>query len=94
MTNGGEGFIGEEEYLMLWSVEELPSLNEAYEVQQYAPGLLLFGSSGGGEAYGFDTRNQRFEILRVPFIGMAWDLAQPIANSFDLFMRTLYSGSK
>jgi len=94
MTNGGEGFIGEEEYLMLWSVEELPSLNEAYEVQQYAPGLLLFGSSGGGEAYGFDTRKQCFEIVRVPFIGMTWDLAQPIATSFDLFMRTLYSGSK
>ena len=32
-TNGGEGFIGKGDYLMLWSVEELVPLNQSYEVQ-------------------------------------------------------------
>jgi hypothetical protein len=36
----------------LWPVEELVSLNRAYEVEKYLPGLLL-GSDGAGKAYGF-----------------------------------------
>jgi hypothetical protein len=50
LTNGAEGFVGRA-YVMLWSVEELASMNHSYEVQDYAPGLLIFGSDGGGEAY-------------------------------------------
>jgi hypothetical protein len=48
LTNGAEGFVGRA-YVMLWSVEELASMNHSYEVQDYAPGLLIFGSDGGGE---------------------------------------------
>jgi SMI1/KNR4 family protein SUKH-1 len=55
LANGGEGFIGNA-YAILWSVEELSSMNRSYELQKYAHGLLIFGSEGGGEAYGFDTR--------------------------------------
>lgn len=33
--------------------------NEEYQVRQYAPGVILFGSDGGGEAYGFDIYEQR-----------------------------------
>src|ERR1044072_7362040 len=53
-TNGGEGFLGNA-YVILWRVEELIEMNKAYEVTEYAPGLFLFGSDGGGEAFAFDT---------------------------------------
>jgi hypothetical protein len=54
--NGGEGFIGEN-YLRAWPVEDLIQSNKDYRVDEAAPGLFLFGSSGGGEAFAFDTRS-------------------------------------
>lgn len=90
LTNGAEGFVGPNSYVMLWCVEELAELNQSYEVQNYVPGLLLFGSDGGGEAYGFDMRNPGWPIVQVPFIGMAWDVAQPIGSSFVEFLERLY----
>ena len=93
IANGGEGFIGKNAYVILWGVEELASLNEAYEVEDYAPGLLIIGSDGGGEAYGFDTRNPQWTTVEVPFVGMAWSLARPIAGSFTGFLEHLYSST-
>ncbi|MBJ9621825.1 SMI1/KNR4 family protein [Burkholderia multivorans] len=78
--NGGEGFIGNE-YLMLWRVEDIVAFNREYEVAEYAPGLLLFGSNGGGEAYAFDTRDNSMRIVQVPFVGMDIVDAIPIADS-------------
>lgn len=49
LSNGGEGFIGKNSYVILWGVDELASLNQSYEVQQYAPGFLIFGSNGGAK---------------------------------------------
>jgi hypothetical protein len=55
-ANGGEGFVGKEVYLVLWRVEELAGMNAAYHVAEFAPGLLIFGSDGGDEAFAFDLR--------------------------------------
>ncbi|MGO9163052.1 MAG: SMI1/KNR4 family protein [Streptosporangiaceae bacterium] len=90
ISNGGEGFIGKVAYVILWGVDELAPMNEAYEIEDYAPGLLIFGSDGGGEAYGFDTRNPDCITVQVPFVGMAWDLARPMAKSFNGFLEQLY----
>jgi hypothetical protein len=74
---------------MLWGAEELVPLNEAYQVQKFVPGLLLFGSDGGGEAFGFDTRAGDWPIVQVPFVGMGWDVAWPMGTSFNEFLRNL-----
>lgn len=80
-SNGGEGFIGSE-YLILWKAEELEQFNRAYEVETYAPGLFLFGSNGGGEGFGFDTRSTPYQVVQVPFIGMDLKHATQVADSF------------
>ncbi len=80
-SDGGEGFIGQE-YLILWKVEELEQFNREYEVEKYAPGLLLFGSSGGGEGFAFDTRNSPYKIVQVPFVGMDLENSNYIAENF------------
>ncbi len=64
-------------------------MNQGYEVENYAPGLLIFGSDGGGEAYGFDTRNPQWQMVDIPFVGMHWSLARPIATSFEGFLTHL-----
>jgi hypothetical protein len=88
VTNRGEGFIGHS-YPILWSAEELGKMNEAYEVERYAPGLLIFGSDGGGEAFGFDRRAADWPIVQIPFVGMDWEYADLMGDSFDEFLNRL-----
>ena len=87
-ANGGEGFIGNA-YLILWPAQELLEMNKAYQVEEYAPGLFLFGSDGGGEAFAFDIRSGMNAIVAVPFVGMDLNLARFIAPSFMPFLETL-----
>jgi hypothetical protein len=85
--NGGEGFINDS-YIIFFKAEELADFNREYEVEKYAPGILLFASNGGGEAYGFDTQDPNMSIVRVPFVGMSRKLALKTArNIADLFSR-------
>ena len=84
-SNGGEGFIGKA-YAILWRIEELLEMNKAYRTEEYAPGLLLFGSDGGGEAFAFDMKSDATPIVSVPFVGMALDAARPIAVTFEGFL--------
>ena len=87
-SNGGEGFI-QQSYFRLYSIEELLSLNEAYQVRSFAPGLVIFGSNGGGEAFGFDTRQNQMEVVQIPFIPMDFQYARPLGKSFVEFLHTL-----
>ena len=87
-ANGGEGFVGKA-YLILWRVEELIDKNAGYNVAEFAPGLLIFGSDGGGEAFAFDMRSTPAPVVSVPFIGMELAVAIVIAPSFDAFLETL-----
>lgn len=90
--NGGEGFLGEHAYVALWRVEKLSERNAGYEVTEFAPGLFLFGSNGGGEAFAFDIRTGQFRIVAVPFLGMD-ELADAIAiaTNFRAFLEVLFS---
>lgn len=88
-SNGGEGMIGEN-YLILWKAEEIGPLNQAYEVAEYAPELILIGSSGGGEAIAFDTRKTPWNVVMVPFVGMDTDLALPVSDSFANLFSALF----
>ena len=88
--HGGEGFfVSEDAYLALWKVENLATRNAEYQVELWAPGLLVFGSDGGGEAYGFDTRQSTWPIVMVPFIGMEWKVVIPVGDSFSDFLHHL-----
>lgn len=64
-------------------IGELIRFNKEYEVSEYAPGILLFGSDGGGEGYGFNTNEPGWPVVRLPFIGMAPEYADEVANSFE-----------
>jgi hypothetical protein len=85
--NGGEGFVGEH-YLILWKAEELIPLNRNYQVGEYAPGIFLFGSNGGGEGFGFDMHSSGSPVVVIPFIGMKRSSAITVASTFaDLFSK-------
>ncbi|MEQ6388713.1 hypothetical protein RZN22_05230 [Bacillaceae bacterium S4-13-58] len=58
-------------FLILWAIDEIIELNEAYGVNEFAKELVLFGSDGGDTAFAFDIRNNVTQIVSVPFIGMS-----------------------
>jgi hypothetical protein len=88
-ANGGEGFIPDS-YVIFWRVEELVSRNAAYNVAEFAPGLFLFGSNGGGEAFGFDTCSETGSIVSIPFVTMDKSDARPAAPDFEAFLNTVH----
>ena len=87
-SNGGEGELGiTPGWFQLWSAEEVVDLNKEYEVEQNAPGLFAFGSSGGGEWFAFDTRGQKpWKVVMLPFIPMDIKEAIVIADDFIAFI--------
>ena len=87
-NNGGEGFVGDE-YLIMFNAEEIVRFNQEYEVEKYAPGLLLFGSNGGGEGYAFDTTSEECPVVKVPFIGMDHRCAKVVGQNLSDFILQL-----
>ena len=85
-SNGAEGAIGPNNYLVIWPVNEIKELNEGYAVDEFAPGLVLFGGDGGGTAYAFDTRFEEMPIVEVPLVGMDISLAKQCGATFKKFL--------
>jgi cell wall assembly regulator SMI1 len=86
--DGGEGWVGAH-YLSLWRTAELVPFNAEYEVPQWAPGFIIFGSNGGGEGFGFDTRSTPWPVVQVPFIGMSHEDGRWVASGFSEFLRRM-----
>lgn len=86
-SDGGEGFVGPLGYLMLWPVGELPEYNEDYEVEEMAPGLVLFASDGGGSFYAFEREGGR--IVDVPSMPVEGAYAKRVGDTFVEFLETL-----
>src|SRR5947208_692177 len=90
-SNGGVGPIGEHGFARFWRIEELLELNTAYLVSECIPGLFLFGSDGGNEAFAFDTRMYPMPIVEVPFILMIYEDIIHMAYDFGTFLEVLGS---
>ena len=91
--NGGEGFIGDK-YCRFYSIDKLIALNQAFMVKDFAPGLFIFGSTGGGEAFTFDTRNSPASIVEIPFIPMDIKYAKVLGKTILDFFIALSGQSK
>jgi len=80
------GLSVEPGWFQLWRPDEIDEWNRNYEVQQYAPEFLGFGSSGGDEMLAFDEDGA---VFMIPFIGMASDQARPVAGSWRDFVKKI-----
>jgi hypothetical protein len=63
--DGGRGTLGPgKQPFELWSIERIADECEAQEATRAVPGMVLFGSDGGAEGYGFlDGKYGRVPIL-------------------------------
>ena len=82
-SNGLEGETADS-YLVLWSAEELAELNQAYNVKEFISNIILIGSDGAEDAFGFDTTNMT--IVRLPFIGMGHIANEKLSDTFGDFL--------
>ena len=87
-TNGGEGNIGSA-HVRFWGIEELLPMTEQYKIKQYMPGVLAFGTDGGGEAIAFDTRQRIWSVIVVEFTVLTFEDSIQIGTSFSDFVSRL-----
>jgi len=73
-------------WFQLWPPDEVERWNRDYHVQEFAPGFLGFGSSGGGELLAFDKDGR---VVMIPFIPMTADEARPVADSWSQFVERI-----
>ena len=82
-SDGAEGWVAGA-YVAMWPVRELVELNSVARVNAFCPGLVIFATDGGGEGYGLDAGNGT--LVRVPMIGMTWELAELVGSTFHEFL--------
>jgi hypothetical protein len=87
-SNGGEGYIGEN-YISLWKVENLITLNKEYQIQKYlSNSFLAIGTDGGGICYGFNITNHT--VFKCPLGDLNVGEIFVVAKSFkDFFEKAL-----
>lgn len=90
-SDGIEGWVGENSYLVIYSLDQLPGVNERACTNEFAPGMFIFGSDGGGMTYAFDTRTEPVKTVEVPSEVLSWDEVWTAWDSFVDFVEALAS---
>ena len=93
-SDGLSGTIGNSR-AVFWPIGELVELNDAYCVDDFAPGLVLFGSDGGNEGFAFDLRSPKAEeifFVTVPLVGMELAEVRHVSDTFLGFVKALETG--
>ena len=85
--NGIEGFVGEDSYIMVYSLERLQSLNDGYEIQKNLPNMFMFASNDlDGYVYQIETK----KIYKIDLIGLDLDPVVYISDTLVGFFKYLY----
>jgi hypothetical protein len=84
-ASGGEGPLGDESYLILWSAAELAEHNKGYKVDpEYAPDLVLIGTDGGNEVFAIRPADGAF--VAAPLIGMSPEAVRKRGSTMQEFV--------
>ena len=89
MYNGGEGYIGTNSYLILWTIDNYTSLIDSKKYYDYY-GLLFFASDAADMGYAFDYRNTPLRIVEIPFIDIGLSEPEFLGNSFYDFIKSFH----
>jgi hypothetical protein len=89
--DGGRGKVGTRP-LVLWSAQQISREAQSQEVSLSTPGLLLFGTDGGAEGYGYLSRLRQRRYGRIPLIAAGAHEFEALANSLDDLLQALIEG--
>lgn len=89
--NGGEGEIGENSWLCLFCLEELPKTNHNYKyLMSEIPAYYLFGKDAADTGYAFHKRNQTFHSFGL-MSNFKTDPIEFCGNNFSEFIECLFN---
>ncbi|HAE58540.1 MAG TPA: hypothetical protein DCG54_03270 [Anaerolineae bacterium] len=86
-SNGADGT-----FINIFEIDLAIKYFEDENMNYFMPGFLVFGSNGGGEAYGYNLNAYPYEIVMMPFIGGEWDIAVHCGTDFFEFLKKASSG--
>ena len=89
--DGGRGKVGKQP-LVLWSAEQIATEAQSQEVSLSTPGLLLFGTDGGGEGFGHLSRLRQRRYGRIPLIAAGAYEFEAMADSLAELLESLADG--
>jgi hypothetical protein len=84
--DGGEGPVGKENYLAIFSAKEAFEHNSFYYQEYSASSLFVFASDRGNTLYAF---NKAQEVLEFDKVGIEPDQAMLLAPDFISFLKKL-----
>lgn len=90
LHNGGEGFVGEESYLRLWPIEELPENNQMLAPER-PNDVVLIGSDGSDGLYAVQptANGYIYQVFpRIELVSEGRTLADSWAGFLDALSRT------
>ena len=89
--DGGRGKVGKRP-LVLWTAEQIAAEAEDQEVSRAVPGLLLFGTDGGAEGYGYLPRLQRGRYGRISLMAAGPHEFESLGDSLQELIDALTQG--
>ena len=89
--DGGKGKVGNRP-LVLWSAEQIAEEAQSQEVSLSTPGLLLFGTDGGAEGYGFLPRLRQGRYGRISLLAAGPHEFESLGDSLEELLEALAAG--
>src|SRR5437773_11659826 len=91
--DGGKGTVGlRKRPLVIWSAEQIAREADEQEVTRATPGLLLFGTDGGAEGYGYLPRMQRGRYGRISLMAAGAHEFESLGDSLEELITALAQG--
>ena len=91
--DGARGTVGPRKRpVILWSAEQIAREMDEQEVTRATPGLLLFGTDGGAEGYGFLPRMQRGKYGRISLLAAGAHEFESLGDSLEDLVRAIAEG--
>ena len=91
--DGARGTVGlRKRPLVLWSARQIAIEADAQEVTRATPGLLLFGTDGGAEGYGYLPRMQRGRYGRISLMAAGAHEFESLGDSLEELVTALSQG--
>ncbi len=91
--DGAKGTVGlRKRPLVLWSAGQIEREADEQEVTRATPGLLLFGTDGGAEGYGYLPRLQRGRYGRISLMAAGAHEFESLGDSLEELVTALAQG--
>ena len=91
--DGARGTVGlRKRPLVLWSAQQIATEADLQEVTLATPGLLLFGTDGGAEGYGYLPRMQRGRYGRISLMAAGAHEFESLGDSLEELVTALSQG--